>query len=202
MEEKHHQPVDSSPPFDPSDAISQSMVGRARSRAQRLHRTLETMLEVTRSNPPATPAALDQLLGTILDALLIATEAPMGNLQLYDPASDSLRIRAHRGFKPAFLHFFDHVHDGAACGAAFASGQPEVVDDVATSTLYTPQSRQAMLDAYARAVQSIALITGRKKLGVVSVHYPAVGIPSHKREAFASAAPLITRLVEAGLRTL
>jgi len=192
---------DSRTPTAARQAIAQSVVTRESSRATRLHRTLETLLSLTQFNPPATTAALDQLLATILDALLLATEAPKGNLQLFDPVVQALRIRAQRGFSPAFLEFFDQVHEGsAACGTAFAKGQPEVVDDVATSPLFSPSARQALLDDGVQAVQSLALVTSVGKLGVVSVHYTSPGIPAHKREAFANAAPLIARLVEAGLR--
>jgi GAF domain-containing protein len=200
MDDKHSRFVDSNPPVDPRDVIAQSVVARESSRALRLHRTLETMLELTRSNPPATSAALDNLLDTILGALLIATEAPMGNIQLFDPVTQRLRIRAHRGFKPVFLNFFAEVHDGAACASAFANGRPEVVDDVATSPLFTPASRRAVLDAGVRAVQSLALTAGDRKLGVVSIHYGAAGISAPRREAFAAAAPLVARVVEAALQ--
>jgi len=201
MEEMHSQSVASNPPFDPRDALAQSVLTRESSRALRLHRTLETMLDLTRSNPPGSPAVFDHFLDTILDALLVSAEAPMGNLQLFDPASGSLRIRAHRGFEAPFLEFFADVHDGAACASAFARGEPVVVDDVAVSTLFTPESRGVALAAGVRAVQSLALTAGDKRLGVVSIHYSSPGISQHHREAFATAAPLVARLVEAGLRT-
>src|SRR6478735_8511799 len=114
MEDKHRQIVTSIPPFDPRDAVAQSIVARESSRALRLHRTLETMLDLARINPPESTAAFDHFLGTILDAVLISTQAPMGNLQLFDSRSKCLRIRAHRGFKAPFLEFFAEVHDGAA----------------------------------------------------------------------------------------
>jgi GAF domain-containing protein len=100
-----------------------------------------------------------------------------------------------------FLHFFGQVSEGAAaCGYAFAKGEPQVVEDVASSPLFSSAARQVMLEDHALAVQSLALVTPAGKLGVVSVHYAAPGIPAHRREAFANSAPLIARLVEAGLR--
>ena len=189
------------PPLGVRESIAQSVVTRESSRAARLLRTLETLLVLTRSNPPVTTIELDHLLATILDALLLATEASKGNLQLYDPATQSLHIRVQRGFSPEFLRFFSRVdEETAACGAAFAKGGPEVVEEVATSALFSPAACQAMLDEDARAVQSLALVTSVGKLGVVSVHYPHPGIPPHRREAFANSAPLVASLVEAGLR--
>ena len=192
---------DKRPPLGVRESIAQSVVTRESSRAARLQRTLETLLSLTAYKPPTTPSAFDHLLSTILDALLLATEASKGNLQLFDPVAQALTIRAHRGFSPAFLQFFSQVHDGsAACGCAFAKGEPEVVDDVASSPLFSPAARQVMLDDHARAVQSLVLVTSVGKLGVVSVHYSHPGIPAHRREAFANSAPLVARLVEAGLR--
>lgn len=199
VNESRPTPVASNPPIGPGEAISQSVVARESSRATRLDRTLRTLLDLTRSNPPQNETQLDHLLATILDALMVATEAPMGNLQLFDPTSRSLRIRVHRGFASAFLTFFDSVHAGAACSVAFAKGAPEIVDDVATSPLFTPESRRAMLEARALSVQSLALIAGNRKLGVVSVHYRSQGVPVLQREAFASAAALIAQVVAAGM---
>ena len=192
---------DSHPPLGVRESIAQSVVTRESSRAARLQRTLETLLSLTESNPPTTPTDFDHLLSTILDALLLATEASKGNLQLFDPVAQALIIRVHRGFSPAFLQFFSQVHDSsAACGCAFAKGEPQVVDDVTSSPLFSPDARQVMFDEDARAVQSLVLVTPAGKLGVVSVHYAHPGIPTHRREAFANSAPLVARLVEAGLR--
>ena len=76
-----------------------------------------------------------------------------------------------------------------------------MVDDVVPSPLFTPESRRVVLAPGVRAVQSLALAAGDKKLGVVSIHYPTPGISLHQREAFALAAPLVARLVEAGMRS-
>ena len=194
-------PPGSQDPLGVRERIAQSVVTRESSRAARLQRTLETLLVLTQSNPPATPIAFEHFLATILDALLLATEASKGNLQLFDPVDQTLHIRVQRGFSPGFLQFFSRVQDtSAACGLAFAKGGPEVVEDIAISPLFSSAARQAILDADVRAVQSLALVTTAGKLGVVSVHYPRPSIPVHRREAFANSAPLVARLVEAGLR--
>ncbi len=181
-------------------AISQSANAREDSRVTRLRRTLEALLLSARSHPPADATAFNQLLETVLEAVMLAAEAPMGNLQLRDEQTGALVIRVHRGFKTDFLRFFNAVHDGeAACGAAFAKGGPEIVENVAVSPLYSPGARQAMLTAEARAVQSLALVANGRKLGVVSVHYETPGIAGRSREAFAAAAPLIAQVVATGL---
>lgn len=181
------------------NVIAQSAEVREASRSQRLQRMLQALLDTTQANPPATVAAFDQLLGSVLDAVMIATEAHMGNLQLIDANSQSLRIRVHRGFSPAFLQFFNSVHSGAfACGTAFAQGGPVVVEDVSTSPLFEGDALRQMTAANIKGVQSLALVHEGTPLGVISVHYHAGGVPARSRETFASTATLIAAIVAAG----
>ena len=180
------------------EVIAQSVEARETSRTQRLHRALQALLDATRANPPANEVARDRLLGQILDALIAATEAHMGNLQLCDPRTHTLRIRVERGFSPAFLHHFDSVHEGlASCGAALQRGEPVVVDDVSVSPLYPPASKRAMAAEGIAAVQSLPLQHEGRKLGVVSVHYRRPQIAPHSRDAFASTATVLAQIVAA-----
>jgi hypothetical protein len=182
----------------PRDAIAQSVEARESSRLQRLHRTLTALLNTTRVNPPTSAPAFDQLLGSILDAVMIASEAHKGNLQLVDPDTDSLRIRVHRGFSQEFLRFFNAVqHDSFVCGTSFARGTPVVVEDVDASGLFEGDSLALMKAANINAVQSLALIHQGRKLGVISVHYHFRGIPLRSREMFASTSTLIAEIVAA-----
>ena len=180
------------------DVIAQSVEAREASRSRRLHRTLQASLDATLANPPATVAALDQLLGSVLDSVMIAGDAHMGNLQILDPVSQALRIRVHRGFSSAFLDFFNAVHHGAyACGTAFATGDPVVVEDVVSSGLFAGEALRQMMAANIKAVQCLPLIHQGRPLGVISVHYHSGGIPLRNREPFASAATLIAAIVAA-----
>jgi GAF domain-containing protein len=194
---------DSKSPFNPrqaSAAIAQSIETRESSRVQRLHRTLQALRDTTRVNPPASGAAVDQLLGSILDAVMIASEADMGNIQLLDPAAETLRIRVHRGFPPEFIQFFNHVHHGAySCGTALAQGRPVVVDDVGNSPLFGGESLRQMMFAQIKACQSVALINDGRRFGVLSVHYRAAGIPQRSRETFASTAGMIAEIAGAAI---
>ena len=99
--------------------------------------------------------------------------ADKGNLQIFDALSGALKIAAQQGFDPAFLRFFEFVRDaGSACGAALRSGKRLVVEDVAKSEIFDDQSRKVMLDAEARAVVSIPLISSQgMALGMISVHF-------------------------------
>lgn len=103
----------------------------------------------------------------------------------------------HSGFRKPFLEFFSEVHDGAACTRAFQQSHPVAIHDVATSEIYSPAARAAMLAAGARACQSVPLVArGRRKLGVLSMHYSETGVTPQRQEALAALAPLIARVVE------
>jgi len=96
----------------------------------------------------AIPPSLSKHLQTVLDTA-IRISGDMGNLQLYDPRSHSLRIVVQRGFGPAFLHFFDSTGEGqAACGRALLQRERVVVEDVANDPVFTDDDvRRAVLNA-------------------------------------------------------
>lgn len=107
--------------------------------------------------------------------------AKMGNVQLYDPAKCSLVIVSEWGFGQDFLTFFDRTHQGqAACGTALLKRERIVVEDVATSPIFTKtEAREVLLGAGVRAVQSTPLLTSSgDPLGVISSHYTSPGRPS------------------------
>ena len=59
------------------------------------------------------------MLNWALEAALQIMKAPMGNLQLLEPATGTLHIAVQYGFGRHFLNFFDAVREGeAACGQA------------------------------------------------------------------------------------
>jgi CheY-like chemotaxis protein len=115
------------------------------------------------------------VLNTALEAAMSQTGAPMGNLQILDSGSMTLRIQAHRGFDQHFLSFFKEVrHEESACGSALRNRSTIVIEDVRTSPVYTPASRRAMLDASALACLSTPILNGSNEvLGMLSTHYRA-----------------------------
>lgn len=119
------------------------------------------------------------LLEEILHAAIEVTNADMGNVQLL--IEDQLHITAQRGFGAPFLDFFRAVHNRqAACGAALEAGVRVIVEDVANSPVFagTP-SREVMLAAGARAVQSTPLVSrSGRVLGMFSTHYRAPRRPT------------------------
>jgi hypothetical protein len=128
-------------------------------------------LKKTRQNGTECPSIQ---LEWVVDAALQITGADMGNLQLFDPASNSLRIEAQRGFNKPFLDFFDRVHDGqAACGTAIQRLERVIVGDVTESPIFRGTTAlEVMLDARACAVQSTPLVGGSGLLlGMISTHW-------------------------------
>jgi two-component system CheB/CheR fusion protein len=123
------------------------------------------------------PGDLHDMLENVIRAAADITDAEMGNVQLADEAG-VLRVVAQTGFDRAFLDFFAHVddHTDSVCGAATATRQRVLVDDVTTSPIFSGRpSAPIMAAAGVRAVQSTPLYdrTGRF-LGVFSTHYRKV----------------------------
>ena len=118
---------------------------------------------------------LPELLDKILDAGIEVSEADLGNIQILDPATDELKMVAHRGFGSEFVKFFETVHcgDKCVCGTALRNRKRVIVEDVATDPIFgDAQARTVMLKADARACQSTPLYaqTG-EPLGMLNTHY-------------------------------
>lgn len=124
----------------------------------------------------------DDRLTNLLNSAIAASNADMGNIQLFDLSTNTLRIEAQLGFDSRFLEFFNRVHEGqAACGTALKTGSQVVVEDVMTSLIFAGSpSLEAMLDARARAVQSTPIIGRTGPLGILSTHYHRPVRPSER----------------------
>ena len=121
------------------------------------------------------------LLAGILDVVIEGTRADMGNIQLFDPKTGSLRIHVHRGFREPFLQFFNRVPYGhCACGTALRTARRVIVPDVADSPVFSDSDcLEALLDANVRAVQSTPIVGKSGHIwGVLSTHYRNVNRPS------------------------
>lgn len=117
---------------------------------------------------------LQDILDEVLDAAILITKADMGSLQLLDPATGQLKIRAHRGFKKAWLDFWEHVDESkGACGAALKRGERVIVEDVANSPIFagTP-ALDVQVKAGVQAFQATPLISrDGRLLGMFSTHF-------------------------------
>lgn len=114
-------------------------------------------------------ASISEFLGSVIEA----TAADFGNVQLFDSANRVLRIVVQRGFESEFLAYFDTVScdDGCACGKSMNQRSRMVVADVATDAIFSNDSREVLLRANVRSVQSTPLIDSSGNLvGMVSTH--------------------------------
>jgi hypothetical protein len=111
----------------------------------------------------------------LLDMALKVSEADFGNVQLFDPSRQLLKIAEQRGFRREFLDYFENVdcEDPCVCAVAFKRKDRVIVSDVADSPLFSDDEvRNILLRANVRAVQSTPLCAPSGEfLGIVSTHY-------------------------------
>lgn len=120
-------------------------------------------------------SSVQECLEGILDAAITLTAADRGNIQLFDPASRTLKIVAHRGFEEPFLRHFAVVDrdEAAACARAMVGSRRVAVDDVSQSEIFASTPALAvLLEANVRSVQSTPLVsTAGAMLGMISTHF-------------------------------
>ncbi|GGM23295.1 hypothetical protein GCM10010129_79620 [Streptomyces fumigatiscleroticus] len=112
-----------------------------------------------------------RLLRQALTLALRLTDAPLGNAQIWDPRTQTLRIVTQRGHD--FLTFFEAVSDrDSACGTAALDLRPVFVEEVAAHPAFlgTP-ALDVLADVPVAAVASLPLTTPANELiGVISLH--------------------------------
>lgn len=115
---------------------------------------------------------LQPLLSEVLDACMAFLQADLGNVQLYEVQSQSLRTIAQRGFAGNFLQHFERADLGSAGGGrAFETRARFTVRDVLAEPSLAPHL-PVMLAAGVRAVQSTPLISRNgEPLGVLSMYF-------------------------------
>ena len=114
------------------------------------------------------------LISDFLAAVIEATAADFGTVQLFDSINGVLRIVARHGFQSEFLNYFDTVSHSkeCVCGAAMKRRSRIVVTDIATDPLFSDESGGVLLRANVRSVQSTPLIDSLGKfVGIASTHY-------------------------------
>jgi PAS domain S-box-containing protein len=178
-----------SPTFDGSGAVDGWVAWvcdvtdqkRADERLSVAHAALARLfdLSVMPGGVEAMPALLEAVVATAIEV----TAADMGKLQLYDEATDSLRIVAHRGFEQPFLEHFAVVRVGhAASGEAAQRREQVIVEDVSASPLFDEPSKAVMDSAGVRSVQSTPMVSRQGRLlGVISTHWKQRRRPDPER---------------------
>jgi diguanylate cyclase (GGDEF)-like protein/PAS domain S-box-containing protein len=123
---------------------------------------------------------LQGALEEVLDGSIAMTGAWKGDVQLVDPATQSLNLVAQRGFEPGVVEQFSTLcpWNGTACERAVKTGKRVVIEDVETDGEYQPYRALAKAAGY-RAVQSTPLVSRSSGLlGVLSLHFPQPHRPS------------------------
>ena len=139
---------------------------------QRLHAVTKDLRAV---------AELDALLPKVLEGALSLTGADFGTVQIFDPATGSLKIVTQAGSGPEFLEYFAVVDDDAsACGRAAQEGAQVVIVDVNADAGFA-RHREIAASAGFRAVQSTPLVDYAGRLiGMVSTHFRRPHRPSDR----------------------
>ncbi|QGM98866.1 CheR family methyltransferase [Methylocystis parvus] len=112
-------------------------------------------------------------MGTILDAIVELIGADMGSIQLYDEASQTLRLLVHRGFQKRFLDHFATVDasSASASGAALLKGERLAFEDVEKEPALAVNLKE-IRDAGYRAVVSAPLYaTSGRMVGMLSLYF-------------------------------
>lgn len=137
-------------------------------------------------------------LALVLDVVRDEAEAPMGNIQLVE--SGALCIRSSCGLSESFLKHFAQVVEGqCCCGRAFETAAAVVVNNVRDSALFAARDREMLLASGIHACQSLALKQGNRRLGVISLHYRDVDIPTRRQIDFQNLAGEIAEAVSLAL---
>ena len=109
----------------------------------------------------------------LLKKTMSFANAPMGNVQVMDRPSVTLRIAAQVGFKREFLDTFFKVDAGghSVCAEALRHGDIVTVEDVQSDAALSPLAG-VFARAQVRAVQSIPLVSSDKVvMGMISTHF-------------------------------
>jgi len=132
-------------------------------------------------NNPYPQFAHSPSISEFLASVINASAADYGTIQSFDCKRGELRIVAQHGFEGEFLDYFDTVHCDHVCVCSTAMNRLSrvVVADVATDSILSNETREVLLRANVRAVQSTPMVEASGKLiGMVSTHYSHSGGPT------------------------
>jgi DNA-binding NarL/FixJ family response regulator len=138
------------------------------------HEHMTSLPRVQEGEHPSKNSPFSEFLASVIEA----TAADFGTVQLFDSANHVLRIVAQHGFEGEFLDYFATVgyKDDCVCGKAMNGLSRIVVQDVATDSLFSNESRGVLLRAKVGSVQSTPLINSLGKfVGVLTTHYSRPG---------------------------
>ncbi|MGZ5141759.1 MAG: PAS domain S-box protein, partial [Burkholderiales bacterium] len=147
--------------------------------------TIKAHQDTTRLNELSTrltgTSELPSILYELLDGIIELQSADFGDVQLYDEATGTLKIVAHRGLDRTFLDYFatEDADDTSAFGLALRSGTRIIIEDVNADSYFEPH-RGIAASAGIRALQATPLFNRRsgKLLGMLSIYFRQPHRPS------------------------
>lgn len=126
------------------------------------------------------PGEFEPLLKKILAAAADISGTEKGNIQIYDPAKNTLRIAVHQGLGARLVEYF--AEDGwvASCAEAAQNLERLVVPDVEQLTdLQGTLGLEIVMEDNIRSIQCTPLLSrGGKLLGMLNNHYTWPGGPT------------------------
>lgn len=133
--------------------------------------------------PDVSAEKLSVLLGEIVDFALAITDAEFGNIQLVEPETGNLKIRAQRGFPDWWVDYWNNAGMGqGSCHAASRHIDRTIIDDVERSEVFagTP-GLEVQLRAGVRACQSTPIVSrSGTLLGMFSTHWTKPCCPDQR----------------------
>jgi GAF domain-containing protein len=109
----------------------------------------------------------------LLEKVIKLEGADMGNIQIYDPIANDLKIVVHFGFEESFLSHFSSVKpfDSSACGRAFGIGGTVMISDIETDIGFKVNEETAKKAGF-RSVKSVPIFNKQDKcIGIISTHF-------------------------------
>ena len=126
--------------------------------------------------------SLNEGLDEILTAVIELLGSDKGNIQLLDPESSRLTLRAQRGFGPQFLELPREVcaADDFLWAKALRSGQRIIIEDIETDDSYAPYRADARAAGHRSLVANPLLSADGEPIGMVAAHFRSIHRPSEQ----------------------
>ncbi|WP_435157579.1 GAF domain-containing protein [Haladaptatus sp. DFWS20] len=126
---------------------------------------------------------LSDMLEEVLEATIELQNADFGNIQLYNPNTQSLSITVEQGLSQEFVEHFATVDagDDSACGRALREQRRIIIEDIETDSGFEPH-RSIAADVGYRAVQATPIYdSSGEPLGMISTQFQEPHRPSERK---------------------
>jgi signal transduction histidine kinase len=159
----------------PAPSGTQSVAGESPAERVRLFRMLP---------PFQNDGPLRAMLGDTLAAVVTLQDAASGVLMLVDPERGDLYTAASIDFTDEYLDLVGRVQPGVgACGTAFSTDRPVIVEDTEVDPLFLPYVDAARLAGYRAAYSTLLRGPDGQILGTIATYFLAPHKPSKRDQA-------------------